>query len=206
MLYREHGKLDRNKECARNLNPDQFPPSRLLLSAQREICTQRRPMTSPDGLYRLTTTPFAPISFHSQITKKETENKTKRTVSATEPVVGSPFLSFLQTPVCLSPPIITYFKANENTKHKKRKGSSYQYNNISFPSSFYVSFSFLGFTKHFTKSEGKKRTKHIHTGLLLQFQQRLILVPTTETKSRKNDLTSAEETKQKKNQRIYNIP
>jgi hypothetical protein len=97
-------------------------------------------MTSPDGLYRLTTTPsFAPISFHSQITKKETENKTKRTVSATEPVVGSPFVSFLQTPVCLSPPIITYFKANENTKHKKEK--AHHINTIIFP--FLLPFMFL---------------------------------------------------------------
>jgi hypothetical protein len=142
VLYRENGKLDRNKECARNLNPDQFPPSRLLLlSAEKEICTQRRPMASPDGLYRLTTTPFAPISFHFQITKKETENKRKKTVSATEPVVGSPFLSFLQTPVCLSPPIITYFKANESTKHKKEKA---HINTIIFP--FLLPFMFLFFS------------------------------------------------------------
>jgi hypothetical protein len=98
-------------------------------------------MASPDGLYRLTTTPFAPISFHFQITKKETENKRKKTVSATEPVVGSPFLSFLQTPVCLSPPIITYFKANESTKHKKEKA---HINTIIFP--FLLPFMFLFFS------------------------------------------------------------
>ncbi len=163
-------------------------------------------MASPDGLYRLTTTPsFAPISFHFQITKNETENKKKKTVSATEPVVGSPFLAFLQTPVCLSPPIITYFKANENTTHKKEKAHIYT---IIFPFLLpFIFLSFLGFTKHFTKSEGKKGTKHIHTGLLLQFQQRLILVTTTEnkteTKSRKKIWPPQKKQNQKKKTKQY---
>jgi hypothetical protein len=96
-------------------------------------------MASPDGLYQLTTTPsFTPISFHFQITKKETENKRKKTVSATEPVVGSPFLSFKSQCVCPRPLLPT----SKLMKTQKRKGS-YQYNNISFPSSFYVSFLFL---------------------------------------------------------------
>jgi hypothetical protein len=66
---------------------------------------------------------------HSTFKLPKKKQKTReKTVSATETVVGSPFLSFLQTPVCLSPPI-TYLKANENTKHKK-KGSL---NTIIFP-------------------------------------------------------------------------
>jgi hypothetical protein len=149
----------------------------------------------------MTTTPsFAPISFHFQITKKETENKRKKTVSATEPVVGSPFLSFLQTPACLSPPIITYFKANGNTKYKNEKA---HINTVIFPFilPFICFFSFLGFTKHFTKSEGKKRTKHIHTRLAFA-------IPTkshsrhnnrkqNRNKKQKKDLTSTDETKKK---------
>ncbi len=92
-------------------------------------------------------------------------------------------------PQCVCPRLLLPTSKLMKTQNTKKKRHEYQYNNISFPSSFLCFFSFLGFTKHFTKSEGKKRTKHIHTGLLLQFQQRLILVTTTEnkteTKSRK---------------------
>jgi len=72
---------------------------------------------------------FLLLRSHSTFKLPKKKQKTReKTVSATETVVGSPFLSFLQTPVCLFPPI-TYLKANENTKHKK-KGSS---NTIIFP-------------------------------------------------------------------------
>jgi hypothetical protein len=66
---------------------------------------------------------------HSTFKLPKKKQKTReKTVSATETVVGSLFLSFLHTPVCLSPPI-TYLKANENKKHKKKSSL----NTIIFP-------------------------------------------------------------------------
>jgi hypothetical protein len=63
--------------------------------------------------------------------------------------------------VCLSPPI-TYLKANENTKHKK-KGS------VSTMIFAFHHVSFLGFNIHFAKA--KERRERNTYRLALQFQQ-----------------------------------